>query len=270
MSEKTCLLVRNFPLDSLGSSQLSDFEQNLKDIPDTTVMVFFYNADKIPSGKNAKWDNVQKIFEKHGTVIKIEHRTPAKTAKLLVSRAKEKGTSIDYDTAMYLINCVGEDLQIILNEFNKVCAFSCGNPVTAEMIDATCIKSIEASVFDISTSIFSGDTDNAFKILNELLRQKTAASAIIGALGSAYVNAYRLKVSLNAEKTVADFSAAFQYKETKYSFGKIAPFVKKSTLSSIRKALDILSEADIKSKSSRISDEILLTELISKLASCKE
>lgn len=270
MSEKTCLLVRNFPLDSLGSSQLSDFEQNLKDIPDSTVMVFFYNADKIPSGKNAKWDNIQKIFEKHGTVIKIEHRTPAKTAKLLVSRAKEKGTSIDYDTAMYLINCVGEDLQIILNEFNKVCAFSCGNPVTAEMIDATCIKSIEASVFDISTSIFSGDTDNAFKILNELLRQKTAASAIIGALGSAYVNAYRLKVSLNAEKTVADFSTAFQYKETKYSFGKIAPFVKKSTLSSIRKALDILSEADIKSKSSRISDEILLTELISKLASCKE
>lgn len=270
MSEKTCLLVRNFPLDSLGSSQLSDFEQKLKDIPDSTVMVFFYNADKVPSGKNAKWDNVQKIFEKHGTVIKIEHRTPAKTAKLLVSRAKEKGTSIDYDTAMYLINCVGEDLQIILNEFNKVCAFSCGNPVTAEMIDATCIKSIEASVFDISTSIFSGDTDNAFKILNELLRQKTAASAIIGALGSAYVNAYRLKVSLNADKTVADFAAAFQYKETKYSFGKIAPFVKKSTLSSIRKALDILSEADIKSKSSRISDEILLTELISKLASCKE
>lgn len=270
MSEKTCLLVRNFPLDSLGTSQLAEFENNLKNIPESTVMVFYFSADKIPSGKNAKWDNIEKLFSKCGTIVKIEHRTPAKTAKLLVSRAKEKGTSIDYETATYLINCVGEDLQIVLNEFNKVCAFSCGNPITKEMIDTSCIKSVEASVFDISTSIFSGDTDNAFKILNELLRQKTAASAIIGALGSAYVNAYRLKVALNAEKTVADFASDFQYKETKYSFGKIAPFVKKSTLSSIRKALDILSEADIKSKSSRISDDILLTELISKLASCKE
>ena len=171
---------------------------------------------------------------------------------------------------MYLINCVGEDLQVILNEFNKVCAFSCGEPVTKEMIDITAVKSVEASVFDISASIFSGETDKAYKILNELLRQKTAASAIIGALGSAYVNAYRLKVALNADKTVNDFASQFQYKETKYSFGKISPFVRKSTLSSIRKALNILSEADVKSKSSRISEEMLLTELISKLASCKE
>lgn len=270
MAEKTCLLIRNYPLESLNSNGLAEFEKNLKDIPESTVMIFYFSADMLPSGKNAKWDSIIKIFEKLGLVVKIEHRTPAKTAKLLVSRAKEKGTSIDYDTAMYLVNCVGEDLQVILNEFNKVCAFSCGEPVTKEMIDITAVKSVEASVFDISASIFSGETDKAYKILNELLRQKTAASAIIGALGSAYVNAYRLKVALNADKTVNDFASQFQYKETKYSFGKIAPFVRKSTLSSLRKALNILSEADVKSKSSRISEEMLLTELISKLASCKE
>lgn len=270
MAEKTCLLVRNYPLTSLGNNQFSEFEKNLRSIPDTTVMIFYFSTDAIPAGKNAKWDSIIKLFSDCGTVVKIEHRTPAKTAKLLVSRAKEKGTAIDYDTAMYLVGCVGDDLQTVLNEFNKVCAFSQGKPVTKEMIDLTAVKSVEASVFDISTSIFSGNTDNAYKILNELLRQKTNASSIIGALGSAYVNAYRLKVALNSEKTINDFAPLFQYKETKYTFGKISPFVRSCTIASLRKALDILSEADIKSKSSRISEDILLTELISKLASCKE
>ncbi len=267
MAEKTCLLVRNYPLDGLSAKALSQFEENLKNIPETTVMIFYYSSSTLPSGKNTKWDAVTKIFEKLGTVVKIEHRTPAKTAKLLVARAKDRGTSIDYDTALYLVSSVGDDLQTILNEFNKVCAFSQGQPVTSSMIDETAVKSVEASVFDISTSIFSGDTDKAYKILGELMRQKIPSSSIIGALASAYVNAYRLKLAYNADKQISDFAAAFRYKETKYTFGKIAPFVKKSSVASLRSALDILSEADVRSKSSRVSDEILLTELISKLSS---
>lgn len=267
MAEKTCLLIKNYALDALKAGELTDFEENLKNIPESTVMIFYFSAGKIPQGKNAKWDNILKLFTKYGCVVKIEHRTSAKTAKLLVSRAKEKGTTIDYETAYYLVTSVGDDMQTVLNEFNKVCAFSCGEPVTKEMIDTTAVKSIEASVFDISASIFSGNTDKAFSTLNELLRQKTPVNSIIGALGSAYVNLYRLKVALNADKNVSDFAEAFQYKETKHTFGKILPFAKASKLSSIRKALDILLEADTKSKSSKISDEILLTELISKLAS---
>ncbi len=267
MAEKTCLLVRNYPLDGLSAKALTQFEENLKSIPDSTVIIFYFSGDTLPSGKSTKWDAVIKVFERLGTVVKIEHRTPAKTAKLLVSRAKDRGTSIDYDTALYLVSSVGEDLQTVLNEFNKVCAFSQGQPVTAEMIDETAVKSVEASVFDISTSIFSGDTDKAYKILNELLRQKIPSSSIIGALASAYVNAYRLKLSYNSDKQISDFSAAFGYKETKYSFGKIAPFVRKSSVATLRSALDILSEADVKSKSSRVADDILLTELISKLSS---
>ena len=270
MAEKTCLLIRNYPLDSLSQKALTEFGEKLSAVPGSTVMIFYFSSDTLPSGKNTKWDGVTKLFEKLGTVVKIEHRTQAKTAKLLVSRAKDRGTSIDYDTAMYLVSSVGEDLQTVLNEFNKVCAFSCGEPVTKEMIDFTAVKSVEASVFDISASIFSGDTDKAYKILGELLRQKTPASSIIGALASAYVNAYRLKLSYNSDKQISDFAGPFQYKETKYTFSKIAPFVRKSSVASLRRALDILSDADVKSKSSRISEDILLTELISKLASCKE
>ena len=269
MSENTCLFVKNYSLEKLGSKELTEFEDNLRNIPESTVMIFYFSSDFIPSGKNAKWDAVIKLFEKLGCVVRTDHRSPAKLAKLLVSRAKERGTSIDTDTALYLINVVGDDMQTVLNEFNKVCAFSEGKPITEEMIDMTATKSVEASVFDISTSIFSGNTDKAYSILGELLRQKVQSSAVIGALANSYVNAYRLKTAFNAGMTADDFYKDYQYRETRYTFGKIAPFVKKSTISSLRKAVAILSEADKKSKSSAVADEILLTELISKLASCR-
>ncbi len=269
MSQNTCLFVKNYSIEKLGSKELAEFENNLKNIPETTVMIFYFSADFIPAGKNAKWDTVIKLFEKVGCVVKTDHRSPAKLARLLVSRAKERGTSIDSDTALYLINAVGDDMQTVLNEFNKVCAFSEGNPITEAMIDMTATKSVEASVFDISTSIFSGNTDRAFSILNELLRQKVQSSAIIGALANAYVNAYRLKTAFNAGMSAEDFYKEYQYREIRYTFGKIAPFVKKSTIASLRSAISILAEADKKSKSSAIADDILLTELISKLASCR-
>lgn len=265
MADKTCLLIKNYPLNLLGSAQVKSFEKQLSEIPETTVMIFYFSSDIITGQKNSKWDNISKIFIKLGNAVKIDHRTQAKTAKLLVSRAKEKGTQIDIDTANYLIECVGSDMSTLLNEFNKVCAYSCGQPVTKEMVDITAVKSIEASVFDISTSIFDGNTDKAYKVLQVLLKQKTPAQSIIGALASSYVNLYRYKVALNADKTVNEFAKEYQYRETKYQFRKISGFARKTRLSSIRKSIYILSEADIKSKTMKINDEILLTELIAKL-----
>ena len=269
MSEKTCILVKNYPLNQLSDKALKTFAENLSDIPESTVMIFFYSSVDVQYSpkKSSKWNSAVEIFSKHGVAAQINHRTPAKTAKLLMSKAKDRGTSIDYDTAMYLIMSVGDDMQTLLNEFNKVCSFSKGNPVTPEMIDKTSVKSVEASVFDISNCIFSGDTDKAFAILNELLRQKTPAASIIGALSGAYVNIYRYKTALNADKSISDFSSLFGYGEKySYTFNKISAYTRKSKMSSIRKALDILADADIKSKSSAAADVILLTELISKLA----
>lgn len=272
MCEKSCIQVKNYPLNQLSDSALKEFEKNLSDIPETTVLIFFYSGDDVQYSpkKSSKWNNVVNIFAKYGIAAEINHRTAAKTAKLLVAKAKERGTSIDTDTALYLLMCVGDDMQTLLNEFNKVCAFADGESITREMIDETCVKSIEASVFDISTSIFAGDTDKAFALLNELLRQKTPAASIIGALSSSYVNIYRYKLALNADKSISDFASLFGYGDKyNYTFNKISAFTRQSKLSDIRKAIDILADADIKSKSGGAGDVILLTELISKLAQCR-
>lgn len=272
MADKTCLLIRNYPLQELNKEDFAKLENCIENLPESTVMIFFYNTLEpvYNTKKGSKWNSVIGLFSKYGQAVQIDHRTPAKTAKLLVSKAKEKGSSIDNDEALYLIDCVGDDMQTLMNEFNKVCAFSQGEKITKEMIDLTAVKSVEATAFDISASIFSGDTDRAFEILNELIRIKTEPQPIIGALASAYVNMYRYKIAIMADCGYTDFAETFNYKgNISLTFGKLTAYTKKMSLSSIRKAIDILAEADVKTKTTRFDERILLTETIAKLAACR-
>ena len=272
MAEKTCLLVRNYPLCDLRKEEMKDFEKKLADVPETTVMIFFYSTLPVEYNvkKSAKWNNVVKLFIKYGAAIQLDHRSPAKIAAMLVKRAKDRGTEIALPEAQYFVECVGDDMQTLLNEFNKLCAYSEGQPVTREMIDTTAVKSVEASVFDISAALFSGDTDKAFAKANELFRLKAELQPMLGALASSYVDIYRYKTALNAGRGYADFAESFGYTGSySYRFNKIAAFARKSSISQIHKAIEVLSEADVTSKSTKADPQILMTETIAKLASCK-
>lgn len=265
MSERTCVLVRNFPLFSLRKDEIAELENGLKNMSETTVLIFFFNTINIEYGKKdaQKQTDIINMISKYGVAAQIDKRTPERTAKMLVSRAKDRNTRISVDDARYLVESVGGDMQTVQNEFNKVCSFADGKDVTREMIDEVCTKSIEASVFDISRCIISGNNDRAYKLMNELLRQKTPLQSIIGAMASAFVNAYRLKLSMNADRSPAEFKSAFKYNG---NLSDISPFVRSSKLSSLKQCILILLEADTKSKSTSVNDAILLTELTARLA----
>ena len=268
MAERNCFLIKNYPLDSLGEKALKALEEPLKDVPESSVLIFHYPTVDFTGMRRdfPKWAGVIDLFRRCGTAVELSHRTPKKTAQMLVRGAASRGTSIDADTAMYMIDVCGDDLATLLNEFNKLCAFADGQPITKEMVDETVTKSVEASVFDISTMIFSGNADRAFEIVYELLRLKTPIQPIIGALNQSYMTVYRYKVAKAAGRSIADLLTDMGYKPDQgYVFQKITSLASKFSMERVRRSLEILMEADIKSKSTAASPHTLLTEVIAEL-----
>jgi len=268
MTDKTLLLIKNYPLCDLGEKGLKEFEEKLTSVPETTVMAFYYSSVDFTYSKRdfPKWTAVIDLFKRVGTAADLSHRSERKIIKMLIKGASSRNTSIGEAEAAYLIETCGGDTGNLLNEFNKLCAFSGGEPITREMIDDCVTRSVEASVFDISASIFSGNADRAFEITNELLRQKTPVQSIMGALNQSYMTIYRYKAARLAGRTAADFTDAFGYKgDQSFVFNKISAFANNTGMKKIRRSLDILSEADIKSKSTSVDPSILLTEVIAKL-----
>lgn len=269
MSDRTCVLVRNYPLASLNKESTAAFEAGLKNLPETTVLIFFFNTINIDYGKKdeRKWTDIVNLVMKYGVCARIDKRTPERTAKMLVSRAKQRNTEISQEDARYLTEAVGGDMQVVQSEFYKLCDYADGRPITRAMIDEICSKTVEASSYDISKCILSGDTDRAYKIITELLHQKTKKEYLLGSIASAFVNSYRYKLALNANKSVSEFKEAFGIKT---QLGELGQFVRKTKLSDIKKCIDILLEADVKIKSTSADEYALFTELTAKLAATVE
>lgn len=269
MTDKTCLLIKNYPLTELGKEALKELPARLKETPESSVLFFYYSSVNFTYNKREypQWASIIELFRACGTAVELSHRTQRKTVQMLLKGAASRGTSISEPEAAYLLDVCGDDMGNLLNEFNKLCAYADGSPITKEMIDETVTKSVEASVFDISAMLFSGNADRAFAIVYELLRQKTPVQSVIGALNQAYMTAYRYKVMRAAGKNVSDVTADMGYKtDPTYAFNKTAKFAAGCSMEKLRRSLDILLNADITSKSTAVQPETLLTELIAKLA----
>ena len=273
MCERTCLLVKNYPLTNLGSEQRITFETQLRELPDTTILIFYYGSMEVTYNRktSAKWCDIIDIFQKYGAVAELLHRTPAKIAKMLIKAAPDRGAEIGEAEAEYFISVAGDDTQVLFNEFNKLCAFADGRKITKAMIDSTTVKTVEASVFDISEAIFQRRPDDAFAIVQELLRRKTPPQPILGALAGAYVNLYRYQTAKNAGKNINDMAEAMGYKgNSAYALKKMAPFALKISPAAVIESLSILLDADVKSKSVAIDPTLLLTDVIARLSAAAQ
>ena len=270
MSERRCMLVKNYPLNTFSEKALAEFEEKLRDVPESTVLVFAYPSVEFTTNPKdfPKWQPVIRVFSSCGVAAELSHRTKSKLVRMLMKGAVSRGATLSEDAALYLLDVSGEDEGNLLNEFNKLCAYADGREITREMIDETVTKSVEASVFDISTAILSKNNDRAYAIVFGLLRVKTPVQPILGALASTYVNLYRLKCAREAGRNPLELDEPYGYKgKLDYQTRKLSPFVGAYSVAQLRKAVEILLDADVTTKSQAFDPETLLTELIGRLAS---
>lgn len=69
MSEYNFVMVKDYPIENRRT--ILNFEEYLKDAPDTTVFVFWFDAIE-PDVKSAKFKKVIKAFEKAGDCVELQ------------------------------------------------------------------------------------------------------------------------------------------------------------------------------------------------------
>ena len=268
MAEHTCLVVKELTWPAFGKEQRAEFAKKLAAVPESTVVILYFGKTKVEHDayrKGGAWSELIGLVSRLGNAVDLSHRSEAKTVQMLVRGAASRGTSITPENALYLIETTGSDIRTLLNEFNKVCAYADGEPVTREMIDLTAVRSVEADSFAIGKALFAHDADRAFSIALTLLRNKTPLQMIIGSLSYTYVMIYRMKLALSCDRTAAELAETFGYKSTS-QLTAVAPYARKASLADLTNALQALLSADVRSKSTAANDETLLTELLAELA----
>ncbi|MEE1011242.1 MAG: hypothetical protein U0L11_04315, partial [Acutalibacteraceae bacterium] len=165
-----------------------------------------------------------------------------------------------------LITCVGSDLNTLLNETEKVCAYAQGEEVLRSDVDAVCIKSLDAKVFDMIKDLTAGRFDSAFRKLSQLFEQREDEFQILGALIAQYSDIYRAKAAVKSGNRAEVVAKYYNYAGKEFRLTNAARNGSSLSFEAIGECVEILLQADNTLKSSALDKRLVLEQTVVKLA----
>lgn len=262
MSDRRAVVVRDLKLEAMNDSDFTLLKDYLENPSESTVLIFLQTADDFSLLKAKK---IADIIKKKGAVCQLNKRSGNDLIKPLISSASKHGCVLTADGAHYLVSVVGDDFNVLINELSKVCHYAAGGEITKKHIDEVAVKTDEARIYDLTKFLLMKNFDKAYEVLGILLRQKTQPEFILGTIVGAYVDMYRAKVSLACGKGAEELSEAYGYGKTAFRLKNGARDSSRIDIDTLRKCIDVLTEADLKLKSGRDNPAVILEQLMVRL-----
>lgn len=264
MSEYSCIVIKDLTIDSLNADDSASLERIIEDIPESTVIIISLPTANV-NVKNAKCKKLFESLLKFGTVVEFKRFSLQQLAKLIEKGAKERGCTIAFSEANYLLSSVGDEMSVVLNELEKVCAYKRQGTITKSDIDAVVIKSVQARAFDLAKALMSNNCDTAMSILDTLISMKEEPINILGAIITPYVDMYRAKVYVSGGMRAEDAAKDFNYRNKEFRLTNAAKSASKYSVKQLRSFLEVLYDADVLLKSTSLCGRLILEQTITKL-----
>ncbi|MDR2899395.1 MAG: DNA polymerase III subunit delta [Clostridiales bacterium] len=256
MSEKRLVTVVDSGLFASGRKAESEsFLTLIKDLPDTSVLLFVeLNVDKRLA--------LYKAVAKSARVV--EFKTPSENDMLtwIIRELKKGGLIIDKETALCLLRSVGDDMETVLQEINKLISYkNSGQLVSSEDIDTICAKNLEARVFDLVGAVAEKNVKKAMDDYNILMALKESPIMVLTMIARQFRLILECK---DAKGSNAEIAAKLD----------IRPFVvtecvkqgRNFTKAALIEAVKDCYEADLSIKTGRMADRTAIEILIAKYA----
>jgi DNA polymerase III subunit delta len=197
---QTLVEIRDFPMlcnaskDAGTDAQLEELKQLLENV-EPTKTVLFYSAKIDGKIKFPKWITKHPQFQ----VQKFESYKfweVEKVADFLIHYAQKTGTKIQPDAADLLVNLLGTDLRLLINEVGKLSLYAHNRPIVRDDVLKMCNHS--DNVFQIINRwiLQESPTEN-FQDLNEIMLRRHPVE-VFALLQTVFNNIFRV-MWLNAQ-----------------------------------------------------------------------
>lgn len=264
LADRLCVVVRDMDLGAYSDKIVA----LLQELPDSTVLVF-RQVNRQPDRRKKSWQAVLKQVDAAGLAVSFARRSPAQLQKILITGAKHRGCQLDAAGAALLTEQAGDDLYLLSGELDKLAALAVDGVITQEQIRQAGTKNLEVRVFQLSRSILAGKSDEVYALLHQLAAQREEPLAILGTLSTAYADLYRAKVAAQSGVSVGELAADFpSYKGKEFRLQNAARDCRRLELSALRRALDILAQADTALKTGGGQERLVLEQTAARLMQC--
>lgn len=266
MSDRRCVILSDFDVEKAGKTELDRLCSLLEELNDNCVFVLRFDGVELDSKRSSKAKKLIAAMEKAGgKAIKLDHRKESELAKMLSDGANKRGCKLESTVARYLIERAGNDINILKNELEKLCHFAGSGVIDKAMVDKVCIRSVEASVYDLAAKIFICDSSSALKLLDELFFMRLEPMVIFYTISGAYIDMYRVSAAKKKNVANGEIASVFGYRGKEFILDRAAGNLRKFDSKRLKLSFDALLNAERSLKSFGGNERIILEELIVRL-----
>lgn len=266
MADKKCVILSDFELDSCAKSEFDRLCELAGDPYETSVFVLYFDTVAVDLKKSDRAKKLIAAAEKAGgAAVLLDHRSREDLVRLLCASAKKQGCEMAPDAAGYLVDSCSQEMTVLKNELTKLCAYANGQPITRQTVDFVSVKSVEASVYNLSAKIVSGDTTGAMQLLDELYFMRIEPEIILYHISSAFVDMYRVRAAEKQGIRPDAIAADFKMKGREFVLRRAAGNLRQYSDTKLDRSFDALLAADKELKSYSSDGRLVIEKLIVKL-----
>lgn len=166
-------------------------KENVDSLKQSVVLIFIE--------EEAEKNELYQVIEKNGIVCNFEYLKPMQIIARLKAISNAYQVQIEERLLQYLIECVGSNMQDLMNELRKLIEYAgSGGVIQKEDIDALCIKKMDSVIFELTDNLGKKNIQKALQVLHNLLYAKEPIQKITITLYNHFKKLYFTKL---AEKT---------------------------------------------------------------------
>ncbi|MFV0519299.1 MAG: DNA polymerase III subunit delta [Lachnospirales bacterium] len=199
-AEKRVVVVKDSELFVKGRKDGDDFIEGLKDLPESTVLIF--QEDKVE--KNLK---TYKAMENVATIINLDKADEKTLEAFVMNYLSEYSFTMEKKTMNYFLQSVSLDIKLIKIELEKLISFlGEGCDISINDIDTICTKTLDFKVFTLINVMAEKMPLNAVDTYNKLIESKESPIMILSLVGRHMKILFQVKVLLGEGLMLNDIS----------------------------------------------------------------
>lgn len=238
------VVVRN---GSANKTFAERIEQTISSIPDTTDVIFYEpQLDK----RTAYF----KVLNKQTTFEEFNDLDRPALARWLAAEAKNQGAELTPADAVFMVERLGENQQMLYNELYKLATYD--KQISRANIELLTEPAPQSKVFDLLDAAFGGHKQRALHLYEDQRAQKVEPQVILGMIGWQLQLLALIKLSNGRQAGQIAKDAGTK----PYPVEKASRLAANISAEQLRRLADEALDIDIKGKSTNIDlDEALKT-----------
>ena len=258
MNEHRLVILKNTSLIyDAKKDDIATLEKYINNLPKTTILIFI----------EEKIDKKLKIFKtisKIGSVHQMDIQSEESLVKWIINVCNKNNKAISSKEAIYMIRNIGSNMEILLNEINKLISFANEKTITIKDIDSICTKSVESKIFDLINSIANKNVERALSMYKNLIFNKTSPFMVLNLIYRQFKIILQTKHLQEKGHSISAIASSLSLRDfmIKEAISQGKNFSKETVLNALKECQEI----DNNIKTGKIQDELAIELLIIKYA----